>query len=89
MNFTIIWSGIGVAHGRAALELGSVLLPVVTANGADGISDIEGKVARVATSKLGNQRVSIDRFITEGGKGPYRIWSEWVSVCGAIAAAIW
>jgi Bacterial protein of unknown function (DUF885) len=66
------------------------------ANGADGISDIEGKVARVATSKLGNERVSnstsalftmpcsssaryplpvvtarIDRFITEGGKGPY------------------
>ena len=28
-------------------------------NGADGISDIEGKVARVATSKLGNERVSI------------------------------
>jgi hypothetical protein len=25
----------------------------------DGISDIEGKVARVATSKLGNERVSI------------------------------
>ena len=30
-------------------------------NGADGISDIEGKVARVATSKLGNERVSISR----------------------------
>ena len=28
------------------------------ANGADGISNIEGKVARVATSKLGNERVS-------------------------------
>jgi len=28
------------------------------ANGADGITDIEGKVARVATSKLGNERVS-------------------------------
>jgi hypothetical protein len=65
------------------------------ANGADGISNIEGKVARVATSKLGNERVSnstsalsdavlelgseplpvvtarIDRFIAEGGKGPY------------------
>jgi hypothetical protein len=26
-----------------------------TANGADGISDIEGKVARVAMSKLGNE----------------------------------
>ena len=37
----------------------------------DGISDIEGKVARVATSKLGNERVSIDRFIAEDGKGPY------------------
>jgi len=68
----------------------------LAANGADGISDIEGKVARVATSKLGNERVSIfnirafhdavlelgsvplpvvtariDRFIAEGGKGPY------------------
>jgi hypothetical protein len=40
-------------------------------NGADGISDIEGKVARVATSKLGNERVSIDRFIAEDGKGPH------------------
>jgi hypothetical protein len=29
------------------------------ANGADGISNIEGKIARVATSKLGNERVSI------------------------------
>src|SRR5207248_5466728 len=28
------------------------------ANGAEGISDIEGKVARVATSELGNERVS-------------------------------
>jgi hypothetical protein len=27
-------------------------------NGPDGISNIEGKVARVATSKLGNERVS-------------------------------
>jgi len=26
------------------------------ANGADGISDMEGKVARVATSKLGNEQ---------------------------------
>jgi hypothetical protein len=73
------------------------------ANGADGIGNIEGKVARVATSKLGNERVSnstsalstmqcsslaryrcrllanafgvvtsrIDRFIAEGGTGPY------------------
>ena len=41
------------------------------ANGADGGSDVEGKVARVATSKLGNERVSIDRFITEDGTGLY------------------
>jgi hypothetical protein len=66
------------------------------ANGADGISDIEGKVTRVGASECG-QRASfkfnirafhdallelgsvplpvvtarIDRFITEGGKGPY------------------
>jgi hypothetical protein len=38
------------------------------ANGVDGVSDVEGKVARVATSKLGNERVSIDRFIAEGGE---------------------
>jgi len=36
-----------------------------------GAAGIEGKVARVATSKLGNERVSIDRFIAEGSKGPY------------------
>jgi|GEM_PF-4457133 len=42
----------------------------VGANRADGIIEIEGKVARVATSELGSERVSIDRFIT-GGKGPY------------------
>jgi hypothetical protein len=60
------------ARGCRMLELGSVPLPVVTAaNGADGVSDVEGKVARVATSKLGNERVSIGRFIAEGGKGPY------------------
>jgi hypothetical protein len=38
-------------------ELPDAGLEVV--NGADGISDIEGKVARVATSKLGNERVSM------------------------------
>ena len=37
------------------------------ANGTDGISDIEGKVARVATSKLGKERVSISR----------RDWAPW------------
>jgi hypothetical protein len=42
------------------------------ANGADGISNIEGKVARGATSKLGNERVSIDRFIAKGGKDATR-----------------
>ena len=30
------------------------------ANGADGISDVEGKVARVAMSELGNERVSME-----------------------------
>ena len=37
-------------------------LPVdafVEQNGADGISDIEGKVARIAASELGNERVSM------------------------------
>jgi hypothetical protein len=32
-------------------------------NGADGISDIEGKIARVATRELGNERVS-NRILT-------------------------
>jgi hypothetical protein len=39
-----------------------------------GISEIEGKVARVVTSELGNERVSNQRYlwtIAEGGKGPY------------------
>jgi hypothetical protein len=31
-------------------------------NGADGISDVEGKVARVATSEPGGKRVSIERM---------------------------
>ena len=35
------------------------------------VPGIEGKVARVATSRLGNERVSIDRFIAEDGKGRY------------------
>jgi hypothetical protein len=30
-------------------------------NGAEGISDIEGKIARVATSELGNERVSMEK----------------------------
>ena len=51
--------------------LGSIAARCHGTNGADGVSDVEGKVARVATSKLGNKRVSIDRFITENGKGPY------------------
>ena len=29
-------------------------------NGADGISDVEGKVARVAMSELGSERVSME-----------------------------
>jgi hypothetical protein len=55
---------------RARARLGTVA-HCHRANGADGISDIEGEVARVATSKLGNERVSIDRFIAEDAKGPY------------------
>ena len=41
------------------LQLAHCLLLPEIGNGADGISDIEGKVARVVTSKLGNERVSI------------------------------
>ena len=60
MHFTRIG---GRAREKAEKALG--------ANGADGIINIEGKIARVATSKLGNERVSIDRLIAEDGKGPY------------------
>jgi hypothetical protein len=56
----------------AVLELGfGAAARCHRTNGADGVSDVEGKVARVATSKLGNERVSIDSFIAEDGKGPY------------------
>src|SRR6266404_3804608 len=48
MHFTRIG---GRAREKAEKALG--------ANGADGIINIEGKIARVATSKLGNERVSI------------------------------
>ena len=39
-------------------------------NGADGISDVEGKVARVAMSELGNERISM--LLAADLK-----WSEW------------
>jgi len=29
-------------------------------NGGDGISDVEGKVARVAMSEVGNERISME-----------------------------
>jgi len=48
MHFTRIG---GRAREKAEKALG--------ANRADGIINIEGKIARVATSKLGNERVSI------------------------------
>ena len=46
------WDELAIVRARekAAKMLGT--------NGADGISNIEGKVARVAASKLGNERVS-------------------------------
>ena len=45
---------LAIVHARERAE--KALGP----NGADGISDIEGKVARAAASKLGNQRVSME-----------------------------
>src|SRR5882724_5315478 len=53
-------------HGRVGLRLPFFgcecqKLKCRRANGADGISDIEGKVARVAASELRNERVSISR----------------------------
>jgi len=39
-------------------------------NGADGISDVEGKVARVAMSELGDERISMEPTGTRAGLGP-------------------
>jgi hypothetical protein len=39
-------------------------------NGADGISDIEGKVTRVGASELGSERVSIARAVFKLGSVP-------------------
>ena len=49
------------AHRHKGGQWSRVAILPQIGNGADRISDIEGKVARVATSKLGNERVSITR----------------------------
>ena len=84
------WDELAIVRAREKAE------KTLGANGADGSSNMEGKVARVAASNSGNERVSkfnirafhdavlelgsvplpvvtarIDRFIAEGGKGPY------------------
>ena len=46
------WDELAIVRAREKAE------KMLGANGADGISNIEGKVARVAASKLGNERVS-------------------------------
>ena len=46
------WDELAIVRAREKAE------KTLGANGADGISNIEGKVARVAASKLGNERVS-------------------------------
>jgi hypothetical protein len=43
-------------------------------NGADGISDVEGKVARVAMSELGNERISM--LLAADLKRSASEWSE-------------
>jgi hypothetical protein len=49
-----------IRHSRhIPLIPGTSSLEHLTENGADGISDVEGKVARVAMSELGNERISI------------------------------
>src|SRR5438046_6154801 len=52
MHFTMRGGELAIVRAREKAER------TLGANGADGISDVEGKVARVATSKLGNERVS-------------------------------
>jgi hypothetical protein len=41
------------------LSSGTSAVEHLRENGADGISDVEGKVARVAMSELGNERISM------------------------------
>jgi hypothetical protein len=50
------WDELAIVRAREKAE------EMLGANGADGISNIEGKVARVAASKLGNERVSNSTF---------------------------
>jgi len=50
--FECLSSVSAVVHAREKAE------KTLEANGAAGISDIEGKVARVAASEFGNERVS-------------------------------
>jgi hypothetical protein len=48
-------------NSTSVLQKSQISLPcrsVVSVNGADGISDVEGKAARVAASETGNERVS-------------------------------
>ena len=59
-----------------------LLLPQI-GNGADGISDIEGKVARVATSKLGNERVSITNPAPNPGIILWKMFAVWPACNGA------
>jgi hypothetical protein len=42
---------------------------IIIGNRADGISDIEGKAARVAARKLGNERVSMELM----GSATYKV----------------
>ena len=43
------------------MKVGNKKSEIRRTNGASGMSDIEGKIARVATSKPGGERVSINR----------------------------
>ena len=66
-------------HVFSLLQRAHCLLLPQIGNGADGISDIEGKVARVATSKLGNERVSI----TNPRSHPWKMFAVWPACNGA------
>ena len=57
----IAWPGQALSYYMGELEIVRArekAEKTLGANGADGISNIESKVARVAASKLGNERVS-------------------------------
>jgi hypothetical protein len=62
-SFVIRHSTFDIRHSRHILLIPrKSSLEHLGENGANGISDVEGKVARVAMSELGDERISMERM---------------------------